>query len=426
MHIPPLAEVYRPALFENVVGQDHLFTATSTITLSLQAKSPKSLILWGPPGCGKTTIARIYAKSFSNPSYGFSAVNAPISAIKSVVEESKNQPLLAPPIIFIDEIHRYNKMQQDLFLPYIENGACVVIGATTENPSFALNNALLSRLQVLPLKPLDGASLQTIVQRFENKNPNMNLSVKLKKYLVELAKGDGRYLFTLLDHLLACGKEILTEKDLSSMCALPSYDKKGDHHYNLISALHKSVRGSDVNAALYWLSRMLNGGEDPQFIARRLVRMAIEDIGLADPQAVNVALNCCQAFERLGSPEGELALAQATVYLALSPKSNRIYTAYKSAMQSAAQSSHLPPPSIIINAPTKMMKNMGFGKGYKYDHDTKNAFSGQNYLPKALEIKDFYEPAPRGFEREMQKRIDYFKKLKRLNAENEGESAPKQ
>ncbi len=418
----PLSEQLRPKSINDIVGQDHLLGKNGLISKIIQNGKPLSLLLFGPPGCGKTTLARLYAQAFKARFIPFSAVLHGTTELKTLIKQTHSHPLLNQQLIlFIDEIHRFNKAQQDLFLPFIEDGTIVLIGATTENPSFSINNALLSRLRVLHLNYLDEEALDKIIHRFETAFKKLNLTQESRLYLIQLAQGDGRHLLNMLENLET---EALENKELDvthlqqflqKRAAL--YDKIGEGHYNLISALHKSVRGSDPNASLYWLARMLEGGEDPQFICRRVIRIANEDIGLADPHASQVAINAWQIYSQLGSPEGELAIAQAVVYLALAPKSNAIYTAFSQAQALAKQTSHLSPPKIILNAPTNLMKQMEYGKGYVYDHDTSQGFSGQNYFPDEIERTKFYYPVERGFEREMKKRIDYFQKL-RENCEN--------
>ena len=372
--------------------------------------------LLGPRQCGKTTLARLYAQSFNARFETMSAVSSGIADLKKLIKEVKEHPLLNSQIIlFIDEIHRFNKAQQDAFLPYLEDGTVVLIGATTENPSFSINNALLSRLRVLTLNSLDQSALHKILLQYESKFGPLPLTDEAKTALVQMSQGDGRHLLNLIENIQNFpSQELLNLRDLSQLLQKRSalYDKGDDGHYNLISALHKSVRGSDPDASLYWLARMLVGGEDPQFISRRLIRMASEDIGLADPNALEVALNAWRTYEQLGSPEGELALAEAAVYLALAPKSNALYTAFGAAKELAEQTSQLPPPKIILNSPTTLMKQIGYGKGYVYDHETKEGFSGQNYFPDDLERPSFYQPVERGFEREMKKRMEYFSKLR--------------
>lgn len=413
----PLAEVLRPQLLQEIVGQDHILGSEGLITRAVEAGTPLSIVLWGPPGCGKTSIARLYAKAFKMRFISISAVFSGVADIKKIVKETEDQPLLNKSILlFVDEIHRFNKAQQDAFLPFVENGTIILVGATAENPSFYLTPALHSRLRVLPLHPLDPASLEFLIQRYENRFEPLSLTAEARQLLIGWAQGDGRYLYNLIENLrsLSSTKTLLSENDLRLLLQkrAPLFDRAGDQHYNLISALHKSVRGSDPDAAIYWFARMLEGGEEPLFLARRLIRMAIEDIGLADPQALPLAIAAKDAYEMLGSPEGELALAEVVIYLALAPKSNSIYIAFEQAKEKAAETGHLAPPKIILNAPTKTMKEMDYGKGYQYDHDQPEAFSGQNYFPPSLKQETFYQPVERGFEREMKKRLDYFKKLR--------------
>lgn len=412
----PIAEHLRPTTLSEIVGQQHLIGNDGVLSHVIQGKKPLSIILWGPPGCGKTSIARLYAKAFSLPFRTISAVFSGVSDIRKVILETETNPLQCQSILlFVDEIHRFNKAQQDAFLPFIENGTLVLVGATAENPSFYLNSALLSRLRVLKLNLLDEFALQKLIDNYIHKIQKIELTPDARELLVRLAHGDGRYLYNLMEHLApVAGKETISVEDIEHL--LPSraalFDKKSDQHYNLISALHKSVRGSDPDAALYWFARMLEGGEDPLFIARRLIRMASEDVGLADPQALVVAVAAREAFATMGQPEGELALAEAVVYLALAPKSNSIEVALIEAKKKAQETSHLDPPPIILNAPTALMKNLGYGKGYQYDHDTPLGFSGQNYFPEGMEKEIFYQPPERGFEREMNRRIAYFNKLR--------------
>ncbi|MCB1074786.1 MAG: replication-associated recombination protein A [Simkania sp.] len=411
----PLAEQLRPEKLSDVVGQDHLVGQNGLLTKIISQKRPLSILLWGPPGCGKTTIARLYAKAFNRTFVSFTGVMNGVAEIKKFIQESESRPLLNnQPILFIDEIHRFNKAQQDIFLPHIEKGTIILIGATTENPSFTINNALLSRLRVLTLESLTPEALEQIITRFEEGQSKIHLTDEAKKGLILMSHGDGRHLLNALENLQTLQEG---EIDFDTLCSLmqkrpAAYDRHDDQHYNLISALHKSVRGSDPDASLYWLARMLEGGEDPNFLARRLVRMAVEDIGLADPEALTITLSAWQVYERLGSPEGELALAEATLYLALAPKSNATYTAFKRAQKLASDTSHQDPPKTILNAPTKLMKKLDYGKNYAYDHDTPDGFSGQNYFPEEIERPTFYKPVKRGFEREMEKRIAYFNSLR--------------
>jgi putative ATPase len=397
----PLSEKLRPQNLLEVSGQKELVQVMQRL---IQNGKPLSLLLFGPPGCGKTTLARIYAQSFHLPFISLSAVLNSTAELKKILKESQETPLFhKQTLIFVDEIHRFNRAQQDIFLPFIEDGTLILVGATTENPSFVLNNALLSRLRVLKLEPLDEISLEGIIQRYEEAIHPLNLTLEEKKRLIQASQGDARHLLNMIEN---------KEEGLPIQKKLPLYDQKQEGHYNLISALHKSIRGSDPDAALYWLARMLEGSEDPRFIARRLIRTASEDIGLADPQALDIALNGWNVFNMLGSPEGELALAQVVVYLALCPKSNAIYTAYQKARGLAAETGQFDPPSHILNAPTQLMKDLGYGKGYQYDHDTAEGFSGAAYFPTEVGRQKFYHPVERGFEREMKKRLAYFESLR--------------
>lgn len=406
----------RPGNLDQIYGQEHLLGEHGFLTGIIKSGRPLSIILWGPPGCGKTSIARLYAKAFGMRFESMSAVFSGIADIKRVVKEAESTPLFGKgTLLFVDEIHRFNKTQQDAFLPYIERGTIVLVGATVENPSFYLNNALLSRVRVLTLNALDQGAMEAILKRYEMESAPLLLTPKARQMLIHTAQGDGRYLLNLVENvqaLVAKGTAELDENALKEIVQKRAalFDKADDQHYNLISALHKSIRGSDPNAALYWFSRMLEGGEEPLFISRRLIRMATEDIGLADPQALPLAIAARDAYEMLGSPEGELALAEVVVYLALAPKSNAVYLAYSEARRTAADTSHLNPPAIILNAPTKLMRDLGYGKGYIYDHDAPEGFSGQNYFPDDLERQNYYRPVKRGFEREMAKRLEYFKK----------------
>lgn len=403
----PLSNELRPKQFSEVVGQSHLTGPDGFLTQAIKKKKPLSIILWGPPGVGKTSIARLYAKAFQMPFYSISGATDSISDLKKIIKEHEATPLFGKTILlFVDEIHRFNKAQQDAFLPLVENGDVVLVGATAENPSFYLNPALLSRTRVLTLKPLDEEALSQLINRYESIKGHLDLNEEEREALIQESQGDGRYLYNMIENFYL-------NRDLKHVQKRASlYDKKGDHHYNTISALHKSVRGSDPDAALYWFCRMLEGGEDPLFLARRLIRMASEDIGLADPHALPLAISARDAYDHLGSPEGELALAEVVIYLALAPKSNSTYTAYGNARKLARETSHLAPPMTILNAPTKLMKNLGYGKDYNYDHDAPDAFSGQDYFPEAMKRETFFEPVERGFERELIKRIDYFKKLR--------------
>ena len=414
----PLADRLRPRALGEVVGQDHLLGPTGTLTRMLQRGSLASLILWGPPGVGKTTIARLLAEQANLHFVQLSAVFSGVADLKKCFEEATRRRAHGQAtLLFVDEIHRFNRAQQDGFLPVVENGTVTLIGATTENPSFALNGALLSRCQVLVLKRLDDAGLDLLLHRAEAAIGHpLPVDPEARATLRAMADGDGRYLLNLAEQLAALPPETppLDVPELSELLAKRAalYDKDREEHYNLISALHKSLRGSDCDAALYWLARMLVGGEDPRYIARRLLRFASEDIGMADPQALQITLAAWETYERLGSPEGELAIAQAVVYLGTAPKSNALYTALGAAQRAAKGTGSLMPPAHILNAPTKLMKNLGYGAGYAYDHDTEDGFSGQNYFPDTMPRQQFYQPVERGFEREIGKRLAYWAKLR--------------
>ena len=415
----PLADRLRPTRLADVVGQDHLVGPDGSLTKMLASGRIPSIILWGPPGTGKTTIARLLAGETGLAFEQMSAIFSGVADLKKAFEQARMRRMQGRgTLLFVDEIHRFNKAQQDGFLPYVEDGTITLVGATTENPSFELNGALLSRAQVLVLHRLDEAALSGLLERaalFEKRL--VPLTPDARAALVQMADGDGRYFLNLVEEIFAAVPERapnLGPEQLAKITAkrLPLYDKAADGHYNLISALHKSVRGSDPDAALYYLARMLVAGEDPLFLARRIVRMAIEDVGLADPQAVQQALAAKEVYDFLGSPEGELALAQAVVYVATAPKSNAITLGFGSAMAAARETGSLMPPKQILNAPTKLMKAQEYGSGYRYDHDQPEAFSGQDYFPTEMGRRKFYEPAPRGFEREIQKRLDYWAKLR--------------
>lgn len=412
----PLAEKLRPHTLQEVVGQEHILGENGLITLTIHSETPLSIVLWGPPGCGKTSIARLYAQAFNMHFISISAIFSGIADLKKIIKEAQDYFLLNKgTVLFVDEIHRFNKAQQDAFLPFIENGTFILVGATAENPSFYLNAALLSRLRVLPLYPLDNIALEKLIHRYESQFGALPLTAEARQLIILWAQGDGRYLYNLIENLKnTSAKKTLNEQDLKQILQKKSalFDKLGDQHYNLISALHKSVRGSDPDAALYWLARLLVSGEEPLFLARRFIRMATEDIGLADPQALCIAIAAKDAYEMLGSPEGELALAEVAVYLALAPKSNALYKGLNTAHEQAAQTTHLSPPKIILNAPKPLMKKLEYGKGYQYDHDYIDAFSGQEYFPHSLECSSFYQPVERGFERELKKRLNYFRQLK--------------
>jgi putative ATPase len=411
----PLADRLRPKTLGDVVGQDHLLGPAGTITRMLERGSLASLILWGPPGVGKTTIARLLAERADLRFVQLSAVFSGVADLKRAFDAARARPGGRATLLFVDEIHRFNRAQQDGFLPVVEDGTITLIGATTENPSFALNGALLSRCQVLVLRRLDDDGLEQLLARAEADAP-LPLNPEARAILRAMADGDGRYLLNLAEQLQALPPDTppLDVPALSELLAKRAalYDKDREEHYNLISALHKSLRGSDADAALYWLARMLAGGEDPRYIARRLVRFASEDVGLADPQALPQALAAWEAYERLGSPEGELMIAQSVVYLATAPKSNALYAAIGAARRAAAATGSLMPPPHILNAPTRLMKQLGYGAGYAYDHDAEDGFSGQNYFPETMPREQFYQPRDRGFEREIAKRLAYWADLR--------------
>jgi putative ATPase len=421
----PLADRLRPASLSEVVGQDHLVGPNGTITRMLASGSLGSLILWGPPGSGKTTVARLLAHETNLAFEQASAIFTGVADLKKLFDAARQRRALGRgTLLFIDEIHRFNRAQQDSFLPVMEDGTVTLIGATTENPSFELNAALLSRAHVLVFKAHDEASIGQLLDRAEAVSGKpLPLDDEARAALVRMADGDGRAALTLAEDVWrAAGEnEIFDAKTLQEIVQrrAPVYDKAQDGHYNLISALHKSVRGSDPDAALYYFCRMIDAGEDPLYVIRRVIRMAAEDIGLADPQALSVCIAAQGAYEMLGSPEGELAIAEAVVYVATAPKSNAVYTAFKTAMAAAKEFGSLVPPRLILNAPTKLMKGEGYGAGYRYDHDEPDAFSGQDYFPEKMGRRSFYRPVERGFERELRKRLDYWARLRR---ERHGES----
>ncbi len=415
--ITPLADRIRPKALDAVIGQQHLIGDKGALTVMLASNALASIIFWGPPGVGKTTLARLLANETDMKFVQISAIFSGIADLKKVFEAARlRRSNGKQTLLFVDEIHRFNKSQQDGFLPFMEDGTIILVGATTENPSFELNSALLSRSQVLVLQRLELKDLELMAQRAEAElKQKLPLKALAREALLEMADGDGRSLLNLVEQCFSWNVTKPVDVDELSkrlQRRAAQYDKSGDGHYNLISALHKSVRGSDPDAALYWFTRMLDGGEDPRFLARRITRMAVEDIGLADPNAQSVCLQSWQTFERLGSPEGELALAQAVIYLALAPKSNATYTAYKAAYAQAKSTGSKSPPKHILNAPTKMMKDQGYGTGYAYDHDQEDGFSGQNYFPDGMARGIYYFPVERGQEREFKKRLDYFAKLR--------------
>jgi putative ATPase len=425
----PLADRLRPRVLEEVVGQDHLLAPGAPIGRLVGRGQMVSTILWGPPGCGKTTIARLLAERTHLAFEPLSATFSGVADLRKVFTAAQRRREIGQgTLLFVDEIHRFNRAQQDSFLPYVEDGTIVLVGATTENPSFELNGALLSRCQVFVLRRLDGAALETLIDRAEaDAGRALPLDDDARAALVAMADGDGRYLLNLAEQLQAL-PEGTAPLDTAGLAAevqkrAPIYDKAQEGHYNLISALHKSMRGSDPDAALYWLARMLDGGEDPLFIARRIVRFASEDIGIADPEAVHQALTAWDVYERLGSPEGELAIAQAVVYLATAPKSTAVYRGFGAATAAAKRTGSLVPPAHILNAPTRLMKDLGYGKGYRYDPDTETGFSGADYFPDGMDRERYYEPTGNGYERQITERLRHWDAL-RAERRSDGAADP--
>ena len=416
----PLADRLRPTKLEEVVGQNHLVADDAPLGRMIKSGKMTSFILWGPPGCGKTTIARLIAEYTNLYFEQISAVFSGVADLKRVFQfaQERRSTQGKGTLLFVDEIHRFNKSQQDGFLPYVEDGTVILVGATTENPSFELNSALLSRCQVFVLNRLTADDFEVLLQRAEKEEgEKLPIDDEARDFIKEIADGDGRYMLNIAENIWSYAQEgeIFNKDQIIHIIQsrAPIYDKGRDGHYNLISAVHKSLRGSDVDAALYWAARMLVAGEDPRYLLRRLLRFSIEDVSLADPNAVVQAISCIETYERLGSPEGELAVMQLVAYLATAPKSAGVYKAMHKAIDAAKKTGSLMPPKHILNAPTKLMKNLGYSDGYVYDQDLEDGFSGQNYFPESMARQKFYFPVERGFEREIKKRIDYFDNLRR-------------
>ncbi len=419
----PLADRLRPDSIDDIVGQEHLLGENAPIRKMIENGKLSSFILWGPPGCGKTTIARLLAHSTSMNFVAMSAIFSGVTELKKAFQEAAARRISGMgTLLFIDEIHRFNRAQQDAFLPVVENGTVTLVGATTENPSFELNSALLSRCKVFVMNPLDTEALKKIMVRAEElTGRKLPLTEEAREKFPALADGDGRYIINLMESLYDLHEDdrLLSPDEVMKLVhqRAPVFDKSGDGHYNLISAVHKSLRGSDVNAALYWAARMIDAGEDPLYLLRRLTRFAMEDVSLSDPHALPFAVSCWDTYERLGSPEGDIAIAELVIYLATAPKSNSADVAWMRALKSAKEHSSLTPPAHILNAPTKLMRELGYGAGYQYDHDLPDAFSGQNYFPDGMTRQTYYTPPERGFERDINRRLEYWDRLRKKKQE---------